>query len=162
MSGPTPEWLLTACVAITVFTVMLGVGLGSAPGDLPWIWRRPGPMARGLFAVLVAVPALALVITRSLGLPRFAEVGIVLMAISPGAPVALERALAAGAHRAFAPSLQIAVVLLAVVSMPLSIAALDQLYAGDASITPWPVARQVQPDGYVIPAPRLWKAGSST
>jgi BASS family bile acid:Na+ symporter len=143
MSGPIPEWLLTACVAVTVFTVMLGVGLGIAPGDLRWIWRRPGPMARGLFAVLVAVPALALVITRSLGLLRFAEVGIVLMAISPGAPVALERALAAGAHRAFAPSLQIAVVLLAVVSMPLSIAALDQLYAGDASITPWPVARQV-------------------
>lgn len=143
MSGPIPEWLLTACVAVTVFTVMLGVGLGIAPGDLRWIWRRPGPMARGLFAVLVAVPALALVITRSLGLPRLAEIGIVLMAISPGAPVALERALAAGAHRAFAPSLQIAVVLLAVVSMPLSIAALDQLYAGDASITPWHVARQV-------------------
>lgn len=143
MSGTIPQWTITASVAITVFTVMLGLGLGIAPGELRWIWRRPGPMVRGLFAVLVAVPALALAIARALEVPRLAEVGIVLMAISPGAPVALHRSLAAGGHRAFAPSLQIAAVMLAAVSMPLSIAALGELYAADASIAPWQVARQV-------------------
>jgi BASS family bile acid:Na+ symporter len=143
MSGPIPEWVVSTTVAVTVFTVMFGVGLGIAPGDLRWIWRRPGPMARGLFAVLVAVPALALGVTRVLELPRLAEVGIVLMAISPGAPVALQRSLAAGGHRAFAPSLQIAVAMLAVVSMPLSITVLNHLYAAQASVSPWDVARQV-------------------
>ncbi|MGH3118692.1 MAG: hypothetical protein ACRDQ2_16585 [Gaiellales bacterium] len=67
----------------------------------------PGPTIRGLFAVLVAVPALALVLTRLLDLPRLAAIGVVLMAISPGAPVALRRTLDAGGHRAFASSLQI-------------------------------------------------------
>ena len=43
----------------------------------------------------------------------------------------------------FAPSLQIGVAVLAVVSMPLSIAALNHLYGGHASISPWDVARQV-------------------
>src|SRR5215470_4790617 len=139
MSGPIPEWVVTVSAAITVFTVMFGLGLAISPADLHWIWRRPGPMLRGL----VAVPVLALGITRFLELPRLAEIGIVLMAISPGAPVALHRSLAAGGHRAFASSLQIAAVMLAVVSMPLTIAALDQLYEGAASITPWEVARQV-------------------
>ncbi len=143
MSGPIPEWVVSATVAVTVFAAMLGVGLGIAPGDLRWMWRRPGPMARGIFAALVAVPALALGVTRVFELPRLAEVGIVLMAISPGAPVALQRSLAAGGHRAFAPSLQIAVVMLAVVSMPLSIAVLNHLYGGHASVSPWDVARQV-------------------
>jgi hypothetical protein len=66
-------------------------------------------MVRGLFAVLIAVPALALALTRLLELPRLAAIGVVLMSISPGAPVALRRSLGAGGHRAFAPSLQISV-----------------------------------------------------
>jgi bile acid:Na+ symporter, BASS family len=143
MSGAIPEWVVTAFAAVTVFTVMFSVGQGIAPGELRWIWQRPGPMVRGLFSVLIAVPALALVVTRLLDLPRLAAIGVVLMAISPGAPVALRRSLGAGGHRAFAPSLQISVALLAVLSMPLSIAALNHVYAGHASVAPWDVARQV-------------------
>lgn len=143
MGGTVPEWLLTACIAVTVFSVMFGIGLSVAPGELARVWRSPAPMLRGLFSVLVAVPVLALAITRAFDLPRATDIGIVLMAISPGAPVALRRSLDAGGHRSFAPSLQIAVVLLAVVSMPLSIAVLDALYGTRASISSWDVARQV-------------------
>jgi BASS family bile acid:Na+ symporter len=143
MGGAIPGWLLTALVAATVFTVMFTVGLSIVLGELKWIWQRPAPMVRGLFAVLVAVPVLALVISRALELPRLSEIGLVLMAIAPGAPVALRRSLEAGGHHAFAPSLQIGVAVLAVVSMPLSIAVLNHLYGGHASISPWDVARQV-------------------
>ena len=143
MGGVVPEWLLTACIAVTVFTVMFGIGLGVTPGELRKVWQSPAPMLRGVFSVLVAVPVLALAITRAFDLPRAAQIGIVLMAISPGAPVALRRSLAAGAHAAFAPSLQISVALLAAVSMPLSIAALNEVYAGQASIDPRDVMRQV-------------------
>ncbi|HTT09796.1 MAG TPA: hypothetical protein VMG60_02810 [Burkholderiaceae bacterium] len=143
MNGPIPEWVVTAVAAVTVFTVMLSIGLGIVLGELRWIWQRPDPIARGLFSVLVAVPALALAITRTLEVPRLAAIGIVLMAISPGAPAALRHSLTAGGHRAFAPSLQIWVAILAVVSMPLSLAALNPLYAGHASVTPWNIARQV-------------------
>lgn len=143
MSGPIPEWVLNTLAAGTVFTVMFSVGLAVAAGDLRLVWQQPGLLARALFSVLVAVPVLAICITLSLDLPRSAQIGVVLMAISPGAPVALRRSLGAGAHRAFAPSLQIAVALLAVLAMPLWIAALDEFYAGNASITPWTVAKQV-------------------
>lgn len=143
MTGPIPEWIVAALAAVTVFTVMAGIGLGIVLGELRWIWRQPGPMLRGVFSVLVAVPALAFLITRSLMLPRLAQIGIVLMAISPGAPVSLRRSLGAGGHHAFASSLQICVALLAVISMPLSIAILNLAYGGHASIAPWHVARQV-------------------
>lgn len=144
MSGPIPEPLLTLCVVVTVFTVMFALGLGIVPGQLlRWTVQRPGLMARALFSVLVAVPAIALLVTRAIELPRAAQIGIVLMSISPGAPVALRRSLGAGGHQAFAPSLQICVVALAVFSMPLSIALLNHVYAGQASIAPSQVARQV-------------------
>jgi predicted Na+-dependent transporter len=86
---------------------------------------------------------MALLVVRAFDLPRGVEIGIVLMAVSPGAPVALRRSLGAGAHRAFAPALQIMVALLAVVSMPLSIAALNEMYVGNATIGPQALARQV-------------------
>lgn len=142
-SGPIPGWVLDLFAAGTVFAVMFSVGLGVVVGDLRVVWQRPGLMLRGLFSVLVAVPAIALVVTRFLDLPRVVEVGIVLMSISPGAPVALRRSLGAGGHRAFAPTLQISVALLATFSMPLSIAALDEVYAGQATISAWDVAKQV-------------------
>ena len=143
MGGTVPEWLLTAVIAVTVFTVMFGIGLGVAPGELARVWRSPGLMVRGLFAVLVAVPALAVAVCQAFDLSRATEIGIVLMAVSPGAPVALRRSLAAGAHAVFAPGLQISVALLAVVSMPLWIAALNEFYAGKAQIDPRDVMRQV-------------------
>lgn len=122
---------------------MFDIGLAIVPGEFRWVWQRPGLVARALFSILIAVPALALVITRAFELPRPAEVGIVLMAISPGAPVALRRSLGAGGHRSFAPALQIVVAALAVVSMPLSIAALDAFYGAAATISPWHLAKQV-------------------
>ena len=42
MSGPIPEWLLTACVVVTVFTVMFSLGLGIVPGQIRWAWQKPG------------------------------------------------------------------------------------------------------------------------
>lgn len=138
-----PEWLLSAAVVATVFVIMFDIGLALVPGEFRWVWQRPGLMARALFSVLIAAPALAIAIARALDLPRAAEIGIVLMAISPGAPVALRRSLGAGGHRSFAPALQIVIAALAVVSMPLSIALLDEFYAGSASIGPWQLAKQV-------------------
>ena len=141
--GIVPEALMTLAAAATVFSVMFVVGLRIPFGEFRWVWDHPGLIARGLFAVLVAVPAVAIVVTRALDLPRAADIGIVLMAISPGAPVALRRSLGAGGHRSFAPALQILVAMLAVVSMPLSIALLNHVYAGHASIDPLDLARQV-------------------
>ena len=143
VGGIVPEGVLALAAAATVFTVMFTLGLGIAIAEFRWVLGRPALVARGLFAVLVAVPAIALVVTRALDLPRMADIGIVLMAISPGAPVALRRSLDAGGHRAFAPALQIMVALLAVVSMPLSIAALNVVYDGAASIAPARLAQQV-------------------
>jgi len=143
LGGTVPEALMTAVATATVFSVMLAIGLGIVPREFRWVWQHRGLVAKGLFSVLIAVPALALVVTTAFDLSRPVEIGIVLMAISPGAPVALRRSIGAGGHRSFAPALQIFVAMLAVVSMPLSIALLNVVYAGHATIDPGRLARQV-------------------
>lgn len=141
--GLVPQWLFTVVAAATLFTIMFDLGLAIVPGEFRWVIERPALMAKATFAVLVGVPAAAWLVLRLVDVPRMAEIGIMLMAISPGAPVALRRSLGAGGHRSFAPALQIAIVTLAVVTMPLYIAGLDEYYAATATVDPGHLARQV-------------------
>jgi len=143
IDGPVPAWLFSGVAILTLWAVMFQVGLAIVPDEFRWVLARPALLLKALFAVLIAVPALALLVVRQLELARATEVGIVLMSISPGAPVALRRSIGAGGHRSFATALQISVAILAVVSMPLWITALDRLYDSEASIDFRHVARQV-------------------
>jgi BASS family bile acid:Na+ symporter len=140
LSGP----LMTVLAVSAVFTVMFALGLGIAARDLLWVRERPALLVRGLLSVLVAVPLLAVAAIQLFQLPRWLEIGLLLMAISPGAPVALRRSLGAGGHRSFAPTLQLCVAVLAVVVVPAWVAILNRYYyGGQAWVGPGPVARQV-------------------
>jgi len=143
MTSGIPAPLTAATALVTMAVVMTGLGLGIAPRQLRWGWQRPGPLLRALLSVFVVVPALAILVSRAIGLERTQEIAIVLMAISPGAPLALRRSIGAGGHRALAANLQISVALLAAVSMPLALWLLNPLYSGHARISPLAVLAQV-------------------
>ena len=143
LGGTVPEALMTVVAAATVFSVMFVIGLGIVPREFRWVWQHSGLVAKGLFSVLIAVPALALVVARAFDLARPVEIGILLMAISPGAPVALPPTLSAGGHPTLAPARDIHVGVVAGVSMPVWIALLNEVYAGHATIDPTQLARQV-------------------
>jgi BASS family bile acid:Na+ symporter len=100
-------------------------------------------LAALLFAVVVPVPVIAVLFVKGLGIKGATAAGILLMAISPGAPVALRRAIEAGGHPAFAPALHLAIVMSAVVTVPASVAILDWIYEKDFTVSPLDVARQV-------------------
>jgi BASS family bile acid:Na+ symporter len=142
-TGIVPYSLLLTVDVMTLLAIMFHLGLEIAPGGSASVAARPALMLRGLFAVLVAVPAIAWLVARSFDLPRDTEMGIVLMAISPGAPLALRRALHAGGDPSFAPALHVAITVLAVVSMPLSIAVFNEHYGATAAISPAQLARQI-------------------
>jgi len=143
MAGAVPQWLVSAAAVATMFAVMFDLGTRLAPHEYRSAWREPGPLVKGIFVSLVGVPMIVIVVARALDLPRPAEVGMVLMSIAPGAPVALRRALGAGGKTSFALALQVALAVLSAVTMPFSIALLDEVYAGTASVAPSQVAVQI-------------------
>lgn len=136
------QWIGLLATA-AVFVVMFSLGLMLGREQIAAALQRRVVLAAVLFAVLVPVPALAVIAVKVLGLTGPVAVGIILMAISPGAPVALRRALEAGGHRAFAPALHLAIVMLAVVTVPLTVVILDWIFAKDFSVTPFHIGRQV-------------------
>jgi BASS family bile acid:Na+ symporter len=129
--------------AAAVFTVMFSLGLILAREQIAAALERRVVLAAVLFAVLIPVPILAVVAVKLFSIKGEVAAGIVLMAISPGAPVALRRALDAGGHRAFAPALHLAIVLLAVLTVPGTLVILDWIFAKDFSATPFDIGRQV-------------------
>jgi len=143
IDGPVPADLISPLAAITLFVLMVHVGLGVIVTEITGLRSQGRLLARALLCVLVVMPAIALVSAYLFALPREAAIGVALMAISPGAPVALRRSIDAGANRTFAPVLQVLIVVAAVVSMPLWVASLNHIYAGHATIAPGVLARQV-------------------
>jgi len=141
--GFVPGQVLQGLALATVVALMFNLGTLVTLGEIRLAWRSPGLMLRGLFCSVVAVPVVVVAIARALDLPRPAQVGMALMAICPGAPVALRRALGAGAQASFALALQVSLAFLAVVAVPAWIALLDEVYAGTASVSPHQLANQV-------------------
>jgi bile acid:Na+ symporter, BASS family len=128
---------------LTVFAVMFAIGLMLGREQIAAALQRRVVLMAVVFAVVVPVPALAVLALKVFGLKGPIAVGVVLMAISPGAPVALRRALDAGGSRAFAPALHLAIVIMAVLTVPATVVILDWIFAADFTVTPFHIGRQV-------------------
>ena len=128
---------------LTVFAVMFAIGLMLGREQVAAALERRAVLAAVVFAVVVPVPVVAVLALQAFAVKGPVAVGIVLMVISPGAPVALRRALDAGGNREFAPALHLAIVMLAVVTIPASVAILDWIFAADFTVTPLHIGRQV-------------------
>lgn len=142
MTSPIPPWL-AMLIAAAVFAVMLSLGLMMGREQITAARQRGGVLGMALFAVLLPVPLLAVLLVKLASIKGVVAVGILLMAISPGAPIAIRRAIEAGGERAFAPALHLVIVALAVVTVPASLAILSAVFHKDFAISPLDVARQV-------------------
>lgn len=142
MSSPPPFWFAPLATA-TIFTVMLSLGLMLGPEQFSAALKRRIVLAAIVFGVMVPVPALAVLLVRLLDLRGPVGLGILLMSVSPGAPVALRRAIDAGGQTRFAPALHLAIVLLAVITVPVSIAILNVIFDAAFTVSPIDVGRQV-------------------
>ncbi len=122
---------------------MTAIGTTVTPSECLQHLRSPSLLFRGLISVLVIVPLIGFATTSALNLTLPEQVGVVLMAIAPGAPLALRRALASGGDAGFAPTLQITIAVLAVPAVPLWVLIGNWILGTHGMIDASAVARQV-------------------
>ena len=138
-----PLWLVNLLSFVTVVLVMTSIGTTVAFTDLLQQLRAPSLLLRGLASVLVLVPAAGFVCAFALGLTLPEKVGVVLMAMAPGAPLALRRVLSSGGDNAYGPALQACVVLCAVPALPIWVAIGNAILGTHGVVEVASVARQV-------------------
>jgi BASS family bile acid:Na+ symporter len=145
--GPTVTGLLRLFVSLTVFSAMLGLGLGLRSDALQAWCQRPGLPLRLIVGSCVLVPLTAwllLLLPWSQACSPAARTGLALMAICPSAPLALRRSSRAGGDHQLTALVQVGAALASIVTVPvLGLLMHHTLNSGGGGLHPVDVALQV-------------------
>ncbi|MDR9403578.1 MAG: hypothetical protein RI580_09070 [Halothece sp. Uz-M2-17] len=128
---------------ITLFLLMLSIGLKEGVENLTLLWKRPNLLIRCLIASFLLVPLAAIAIDALLPLDTPARLGIGAMAICPGAPMLYRKLVQKHTSSALAGSYQVTVSLFAIVLVPTWIILLNALYLADNAAPVGIIAKQV-------------------
>ena len=136
--------ILLYFVSLTIFTLMLALGVNHSFEQLTSLWRRPGLLFRSLLAVVFLVPMVVVLLLWVFHLPPAVATGLAVLAAAPGAPLTYKRAQMAGGEPTYTASLQLTLALLAVGITPLILALFYSLFElVIEGVTLFQIARQV-------------------
>jgi bile acid:Na+ symporter, BASS family len=136
--------ILLNFVTVTIFSLMLAMGINHSFQQVTFLWRRPELLLRSLLAVIVLVPAVVGLMLWVFELPLAVATGLAVLAAAPGAPLTYKRSQMAGGDPTYTASLQLTLALLAVVVTPLILFIFCALFKlGAGRVSPFEVARQV-------------------
>jgi BASS family bile acid:Na+ symporter len=120
--------ILLKFVTVTIFSLMLAIGLNRSFQQLTSLFRKPELLLRSLLAVIVLVPLVVGLLLWVLDLSPAVATGLAVLAAAPGAPLTTKRTEMAGGEPTYSASLQLTLALLAVVVTPLILAIFDALF----------------------------------
>ncbi|ELS04227.1 putative Na+-dependent transporter [Xenococcus sp. PCC 7305] len=120
--------LISSLVTITIFTLMLAIGVNLSSAKLLALWRRPAILLRALLAVVVLVPLIVIVLLHLFDLPPGVASGLALLAAAPGAPLTTKRSQMAGGNFPYSVTLQLTLALLAVLIIPFTLGIFYSLF----------------------------------
>lgn len=124
---------LLLLLKLSVALIILAIGMDSTPRDMAYLWRRPGLLLRSLLAMYVLVPLAALILVKALTLPPGVEIGLLVLAVSAGAPLLPRKLLHIG-DGAYIFSLVVTSTLLAIVLVPAWLAALGPQFGNPPNL----------------------------
>lgn len=127
--------LLKAAVGVIIFAI----GLDSTAKDATHLLHRPGLLLRSVLAMYVLVPLAAFALVKTLTLAPGVEIGLLVLAVSAGAPLLPRKLLRIG-DGAYIFSLVLVSSLLAIVVVPAWLALLGPQFGSPLEVAPEQVA----------------------
>jgi BASS family bile acid:Na+ symporter len=123
--------------------IIASIGLQARARDVLAAMRNTDLVLKGLLAVNIIVPIAALIICSILPINPLVRIGIVIMAVSPMAPLVQMKMQKGGLDTSATIGLYIALILSAILFVPATVALLSALYPAHASISVAAVAKMV-------------------
>lgn len=137
LSGETVVEFVTT---VFVLSTMFSMGVKLSASQLVNALRKRQLLAKSLAVNLVAIPLIAYLFVRTVSVKTGFAAGIVLLAVSPGAPFGPKLAEISDSDVAFASGLMAILCILSVVTIPVS---LLLLLPGDVTVNPLAIGRMV-------------------
>lgn len=129
----TTTLLLLLLLKISVAIIILAIGMDSTLREIAYLWRRPGLLLRSVLAMYVLVPLAALALVKILTLPPGVEIGLLVLAVSAGAPLLPRKLLNIG-DGAYIFSLVVTSTLLAIMLVPAWLAVLGPQFGNPPNL----------------------------
>ena len=118
---------LLVLLKVIVTVIIFGIGLDSTPRDAVRLFRHPALLLRSVLAMYVLVPLAALALVKLLPLSPGVEAGLLVLAVSAGAPLLPRKLLGIG-DGAYIFSLVVVSSVLAVILVPVWLEILVPLF----------------------------------
>jgi BASS family bile acid:Na+ symporter len=127
--------MLLLLLKLAVGVIIFAIGLDSTASDTIRLLRRPGLLLRSLLAMYVLVPLVAFLLVKSMTLAPAVEAGLLVLAVSAGAPLLPRKVLGVG-DGGYIFSLVVISSLLAIFLVPLWLAVLGPQFAQPPDLGP--------------------------
>jgi BASS family bile acid:Na+ symporter len=139
----TLQQLIPLALRTSLLLIVFAIGLDATFHDAAYLLKRPKLLLRSLAAIAVIVPAFAALMIAAFPLTPVVKAGIVLMAVSPFPPIVPGKEIKMGGRESYVYGLLVAVSILAIVTVPLTVALLGAVFSKNVAISPGAVARLV-------------------
>ena len=124
-------------VTISILAVMAAMGTQLTRGDVHRTIREYNLVLRWVLANLLAVPLFAVILSVVFALPSSIRIGLLLVAVAPGAPFIPQLVSMTGANSKEAVRLTAALTIVATVTVPLLVAATLAVLDVETGFAPW-------------------------
>ncbi|WP_440991783.1 bile acid:sodium symporter family protein [Haloarchaeobius baliensis] len=131
------ESLQGVLVVVSLVAMMTALGTRLTRGDVGRTIREYRLVLRWVFANLLAVPVFAVLLGRIVGLPRSLYIGLLLVAVAPGAPFIPQLVSMTRANSQEAVRLTAGLTIVATVTVPVLVAAVLALIEVETGFAPW-------------------------
>src|SRR5262245_62121919 len=113
--------LILYAINVSMFTIVLALGLTATIQDATYLFRKPGLLFRSILAMNVIMALFAIVAALLFDLHRAVKIAIVALAVSPVPPLLPTKQLKAGGSESYTIGLLVAASVLAIVLVPLTV-----------------------------------------
>jgi len=114
--------IITIVAAITAALILFTMGLALRLEQVTAVWRHPVPLLRSIGVVILLIPGGLLILTRLVELDTALAMAFVVILACPGPVLGPKLAERGGGNTAFSLALMASLVILAVVTTPLTLA----------------------------------------
>jgi BASS family bile acid:Na+ symporter len=135
--------LTTIVLPLSLFIIMLGMGLALKPVDFKMVLIRPKAVALGVFAQMVILPLLAYLIVLGFGLTGAVAMGVMILALCPGGTTSNLYTYLAKGDIALSVTLTSVVSLLAPFTVPVMIVVFMGLLMGEGQQVELPIIKTI-------------------
>ena len=122
---------------LTVF----GLGLNATWQEATYLLRQPSLLARSVLSMSLIMPVVAILVAMAFSFPPEVEFSVVALMLAPVPPLAHKKQLSAGGRPEYVVGLLVAMALLAIVTVPLSVAIIDTVFGRTALLRPATVSK---------------------